>query len=361
MVRTRIAVVTHSPSPYQVELFDAVAQFKHIELKVIYLFTADPARLWARLSPRHDYFIASDETALPSLLEFADSADLLVMGYYRHTVSATLLARRAQSRKPWVFWGERPGFHQPLLGRVARAWHLRKLHHSSAPIWGIGQFAIDQYRKEFGIQREYANIPYFSDLARFTEARRTRESGVRRILYSGTLIPRKGVDLLARAFRSVAVAVPNVHLTVMGAGPLLRDMQNELAPLQDRVRFAGFKDWNDLPAEYAQADVLCVPSRHDGWGLVVPEGLASGLPVIATNRMGAAIDLLVNGINGWITTAGSEQSLREALHAAASLSDQELDGMASAALNSVESHSLTAGAAKFVAASAAALEGWQYD
>ena len=47
-----------------------------------------------------------------------------------------------------------------------------------------------------------------------------------------------------------------------------------MGPVADRVQFTGFRDWEDLPAEYGKADVLCVPSLHDGWGLVVPEGLA---------------------------------------------------------------------------------------
>ncbi len=70
--------------------------------------------------------------------------------------------------------------------------------------------------------------------------------------------------------------------------------------MSERVEFAGFKDWNELPGEYASADVLCVPSRYDGWGLVVPEGLASGLPVIATDRMGAALEFVETGRNGWL-------------------------------------------------------------
>ena len=73
-----------------------------------------------------------------------------------------------------------------------------------------------------------------------------------------------------------------------------------LRPVSERVEFVGFKDWKELPAEYAAADVLCVPSRYDGWGLVVPEGLASGLPVIATDRMGAALEFVRDGRNGWL-------------------------------------------------------------
>ena len=82
-----------------------------------------------------------------------------------------------------------------------------------------------------------------------------------------------------------------------------------LGPVSERVEFTGFKDWDELPELYASADVLCVPSRYDGWGLVVPEGLASGLPVIATDRMGAALEVYSNGVNGWLIPASDESAI----------------------------------------------------
>ena len=93
---------------------------------------------------------------------------------------------------------------------------------------------------------------------------------------------------------------------IVGDGELRESLAQTLRPVSERVEFVGFKDWHELPGEYARADVLCVPSRYDGWGLVVPEGLASGLPVIATDRMGAALEFVENGRNGWLIPAGDQ-------------------------------------------------------
>src|SRR5207247_1853601 len=127
----------------------------------------------------------------------------------------------------------------------------------------------------------YFNVPYFSDLKRFAAACQDRPPGVQscRFLFSGSLITRKGVDLLAQAFATVASEFPTVSLTVVGAGPLENEMRSRLEDLGKRVTFAGFQSWEKLPQYYAEADVLVAPSRHDGWALVVPEALASGLPV----------------------------------------------------------------------------------
>jgi glycosyltransferase involved in cell wall biosynthesis len=210
------------------------------------------------------------------------------------------------------------------------------------PIWGIGQFAVDGYRREFGSQRAYFNLPYFSDLERFNVGHRAERGRV--FLFCGSLIARKGVDLLARAFVRLASEIDNVRLRIVGEGELRRLLEQTLGPVSERVEFAGFKDWEELPAEYAKADVLCVPSRYDGWGLVVPEGLASGLPVIATDRMGAALEFVETGRNGWLIPAGDEEALLSAMRGAALMSVEE---MREEARESVRGHTLREGAVRF--------------
>jgi glycosyltransferase involved in cell wall biosynthesis len=118
-------------------------------------------------------------------------------------------------------------------------------------------------------------------------------------------------------------------------------MMHKLAPVSERVEFVGFRDWHELPGEYAAADVLCVPSRYDGWGLVVPEGLAAGLPVIATDRMGAALEFVRRGRNGWLVPAGDEEALLGAMREAA------VDELPGGARESVSEHTLENGAGRF--------------
>ncbi|HEX7772365.1 MAG TPA: glycosyltransferase family 4 protein, partial [Pyrinomonadaceae bacterium] len=275
------------------------------------------------------------------------SADLVVFNYYRHTNAERLIEGRDG---PWCFWGERPGFHQHAwAGRLLRKWKLSKLHATPAPIWGIGKFAVDEYRREFGSQRAYFNFPYFSDLERFRSPQR-EEKDERVFLFSGSLITRKGIDLLVAAFARLAREVPNVRLRIIGAG--------ELRAVSERVDFVGFRDWNELPREYAAADVLCVPSRYDGWGLVVPEGLASGLPVIATDRMGAALEFVETGRNGWLIPAGDEEALLSAMREAAVMPLRELGERAQ---ESVSEHTLRSGADRFSRFAQETIEAWAAD
>ena len=339
----RVFVLTDCPSPYQVELFNEIESQGDCALEVAYLRRRDPNRQWKSTEIRH----AAIDVACAR--ESARAADLAVFNYYRHANAERLIGERAELRTPWCFWGERPGFHQPgWAGRLLRKWKLSKLHASPVPIWGIGKFAVDEYRREFGARRPYFNLPYFSDLKRFTNSGR-REQPERTFLFSGSLIHRKGVDLLAAAFVELARELSHVRLRVIGDGELRESVEQTLRPVRERVEFAGFRDWDELPFEYARADVLCVPSRYDGWGLVVPEGLASGLPVIATDRMGAALEFVETGRNGWLIPAGDSAALIGAMRQAALLSSSELEQLGRHARESVSAHTLQNGAARFVA------------
>jgi glycosyltransferase involved in cell wall biosynthesis len=70
--------------------------------------------------------------------------------------------------------------------------------------------------------------------------------------------------------------------------------------LRSWVHFAGHVPQNELPEHFAVADIFVFPSRHDGWGVVINEACAAGLPVIVTRQTGAAYDLVEDGNSGFV-------------------------------------------------------------
>ena len=84
----------------------------------------------------------------------------------------------------------------------------------------------------------------------------------------------------------------------------------------DGVRLAGSRPWAELPAVYAAADLFVLPSRFEPWGAVVLEAMACGLPVIVSDKVGCAPDLVRPGENGWIVPAGDPDALAAALREA---------------------------------------------
>ena len=101
-----------------------------------------------------------------------------------------------------------------------------------------------------------------------------------------------------------------------------------------------------------------MPSRYDGWGLVIPEGMAAGLPVIATNRMGAALDLIRPGINGWLITAGDLDELAKAISEAVQLNTQKLTDMSVNARETAKYCGLEQGVKTFHHAVHGTLQAW---
>ena len=345
----KILLLTDCPSPYQVELFNEIESQGQCSLEVAYLRSHDPNRQWKPVDIRHTAIqLNGSSEATQRARQSVRNADLVVFNYYRHANAETLISERAHYGSPWCFWGERPGFQQQpaWAGRLFRKWKLARLHAERVPIWGIGKFAIDGYKREFGDQRSYFNLPYFSDLQRFQNGL-GRGPRKRTFLFSGSLIRRKGIDLLAQAFVRLAQEYSHVQLRIVGDGELRDCILRVLEPVSEHVQFVGFRDWDQTPFEYSQGDILVVPSRYDGWGLVVPEGLASGLPVIATDRTGAALEFVVTGLNGWLVPAGDQKSLLNAMRQAVSLPADELSNLSQQARESVREHTLTLGAVQF--------------
>jgi glycosyltransferase involved in cell wall biosynthesis len=355
--RQRLLILTYIPSPYQVELFNAIEQSQLFSLKVAYLYgNSDTpiAKLWRQSNLCHDYIILDDRIPnYQAIAEEIKSTDLVIFSYYQHPQVKKLIELCSQINKAWCFWGERPGYSRlGWLSTWYRQWKLAQLHNTQVPIWGMGNWAVQQYRREFGDRRQYFNFPYFSDLSRFQRSSSIEPNNARTriFLYSGALIHRKGVDLLASAFSTLADEFPDVHLHLLGDGELKPYLALKIAKHQHRVKFLGFQPWDKLPIYYQQADILCVPSRHDGWALVIPEGLATGLPVIGTNRTGAALELIKDRQNGWLIPTGNLQALYQAMKQAAMLSDLELASYSEAAINSVSQHSLADGVNRFAQA-----------
>ncbi len=110
---------------------------------------------------------------------------------------------------------------------------------------------------------------------------------------------------------------------LLGNGPLRQAINDQLSTLNlhRHVHLPGFKPYDELPVYYALANAFVHASTSEQWGLVVNEAIASGLPVIVSNRCGCAPEL-VNG-NGFTFDPTNEDELAKRLLEIASLSDQE--------------------------------------
>lgn len=355
----QIVVVTQLTSPYQVEFFNALSLAPGIHLEVIYLTSEDRGRQWKLPGIAHTHLILSRTPHLRKDAMLAvRRADLAVFNFYTDWFTLAAIRERAASGSPWVFWGERPGFLQTGRAGIALRWLLlRPLHRQPVPIWGVGRFGVEGYRREFGEKRDYQNMPYFSDLQRFMAVESPPEAQ-RVFFYSGSFTQRKGVDLLAQAFARLASLHPQVRLVLAGSGPLEPEMRRILHDHAEKVTWLGFRQWEELPECYARGGIFCFPSRYDGWGLALVEAMASGMPAISTRRTGAAVEFLEEPGAGWLVPDGDVPALTAAMEAALLLPGAELDAMGRCARQRVAGDTLDSGVERFSRAAEKVIKEW---
>ncbi|NWG29873.1 MAG: glycosyltransferase family 4 protein [Rhodocyclaceae bacterium] len=134
--------------------------------------------------------------------------------------------------------------------------------------------------------------------------------GVFRIIYCGNISLRKGVHYLLQAFADLDIG--NAELWLIGAAPN-PTLNRLLAKYRsDKVRFLGTYSQSELRRIYSMGSVFVLPSLADGFGMVVPQAMACGLPVIVTENVGAA-DIVRDGRSGFIVPVRDVEALCEKL------------------------------------------------
>lgn len=126
--------------------------------------------------------------------------------------------------------------------------------------------------------------------------------------------PKKGLDVLIEAFARVAVRHPDVHLLLLGDGPLrsrLEDQASRLG-LGDRARFLGTRSRGETIALLRRCAVFVLASRAEPFGLAVLEALAAGRPVVAT-RVGGIREIVRDGVDGLLVEPDDAEALARAL------------------------------------------------
>lgn len=183
----------------------------------------------------------------------------------------------------------------------------------------------EQYFRLYGVPTERLfRFPYEPDYTRIQNVRSEAIDAARRaytlraerryLIYSGRLIAIKRVDLLLQAFLRIAPLRPDWDLIIAGAGDQLEPLHAMLpAQFAGRVIWTGFINEPDtLAALYSLAHALVLPSDYEPWGVVVTEA-AVRMPVIASAVVGAAADVIADGVNGRIFRAGDVDALQECL------------------------------------------------
>lgn len=195
---------------------------------------------------------------------------------------------------------------QTLFG----AYMLRFLRRVDRLVALCGQSVAEARAQGFSAERIVV-VPNGVDTSRFRPVL-SREYSKKRIVYAGSLTVIKGADVLIDAFAGLRQEHGMLRLDIFGSGPLHDRLKQKSADLglTDHVRFHGTV--SDLERYLDSSCVFVQPSMVEGMSNVILEVMAAGLPVIAT-RVGAAPDIIQNGVNGLLVDAGSSEQIRDAI------------------------------------------------
>jgi glycosyltransferase involved in cell wall biosynthesis len=336
----RVTVVSPEPTPFRSLLFDRLAKRPEVDLLVVY---SGRTIFWRRWTLEHDHphrflngarvpgvrrFFRHDYPltfGIFGALRAAHPDVVVVSGWSTFASKAVAVWCRAR-RVPYVLLVEsndrdpRPQWRRLVKGIVANP-----MIRGADRLLAIGRLARESVVAR-GARPEdvrwFANTvdvdAFFDHADRLgshrVELRATLGAGGEDVvvLSVARLAPEKGLDTLVRG--AAAAGDPRLALVVAGEGPERTRLEGLAGELGVRLKLLGdLQPWERMFDLYAAADVFALLSTHEPWGVVVNEAAAFGLPLVLSDRVGAAYDLLVDGENGALVRAGDAAETGSAL------------------------------------------------
>ena len=323
----QVGFILSSPSPHQLDLLNAVAQRRDVDAFIGYVNPRNPSRHWGKPTPDLPWEI------LPvGLLQIctgqlggwvrSKSADVWLLSSVYTCPATQLLARILHKHgKPFSFLGEPPQPRKGVRKFVQHRLMMSVLKRANAVI-GTGAESVRRYQKLAAPHQLVASLPYYINMAEYLSSPPIVPPAKMepfRFVTSAQLIYRKGLDVLVNACRRLPD--DGWTLEIYGEGPLRGALEKLSRQVGKPIHFRGLLPYDRKDEVFRGKHCFVFSTRWDGWGMVLPEALAMGLPVITTDQAMSAHDFVRHGENGQIGPANDEAFLASAMLKAMSSRD----------------------------------------
>ena len=316
----RLLIWTRIPTHHQSAFFEALRS-RGFDLAVHYLQHVDAGRLGLGWNahpklPAGEIYAGTSLRALELCPDWRQRVHIIPG--YSPPFLLQLVGFLSRRRVPWVHWSE----HSWPRPRAHLTFTVKWVYGHLARYRALGALAIgDLARQEFirwGIPGNRIRfLPYAVPRVVVPVGAEPAEIPLEgpRFVFLGQLCPRKGIDLLLLAMRNVLAVYPNARLELAGKdqpGAVYERMAERLE-ITHAVRFSGVVEAGRIGSVLQRCDVMILPSRHDGWGVVLNEGASLGKALIASDACGAAHHLIAPEVNGFRFPAGDRSALASAM------------------------------------------------
>jgi glycosyltransferase involved in cell wall biosynthesis len=328
----RVGYIAGEPNPSRAPHLDRIAQHYEIDLTVIYAAPTVHRREWT-LKLNHEPIILRgprvpatrllhhDYPLTPQIWRLLDRErfDVLVIGGWSLMATQLAIVWAQLHRVPYLlisenhFREDRPrwisALKQVVLPRIVRP----------ASGYLVTGTLAREHQLHYGARADEITIfPNTIDVALYSrraDQLRARHDELRHALgvadgavvitQVSRFVPFKGPDEAIEAVaRARSLTEQPLHLVLVGSGPMRDELENRARDLDLSATFTGWRSGDRLLEAYAATDVFALFSRREPWGIVVNEAAAFGLPLVLTEGVGAAADLLFPGDNGELVRSG---------------------------------------------------------
>lgn len=339
----RIGVLCYSLMPATIDILNRLNELEEFSIKAFPLIRTEvedganfPYRLpnfrgryvqlnnSARSAPDTQLLTLSMAT-VKALVKESDV--ILLMGLQAlPALYATWLARRESKPVIAVSQTMGPAFerNRPWIIRVLKQWLLERasVHVVQTPP------TMETLATVYGIPRDrFIYAPFEAGVSfirlMYEQQKHARENlrdelnvgDAVVVLFVGSVIPLKGVDVLLDAFAKIHKSEIRSRLLIVGPAPEERNLTQQVRDLgiQESVSFLGKQPPRELVRYYKAADIFVLPTRKDTWGKVLAEAALASLPLVCTEACGAAGHLVRNAVNGYVVPVGDIDALSRSI------------------------------------------------
>jgi glycosyltransferase involved in cell wall biosynthesis len=314
----KVLIITLIPSPHLYEIHNTFAHHPDVELEMFYELKKSPRRDWGEYIPdcKHTILKSKQLLGISSLVDFKlneylekTDADIVVIGSSPWSPNTWIVKQWAQRHAiPYVVFSEPPNLTRSSFNKLIKKMVGKKLLYGAAGFVGVTKKTCEIIAELYDLKKSSFVLPYYSDLSQFTSIPlRSSRNEVTKFLFLGEITYQKRLDLMIDALSKIEKPF---ELNIVGAGELREEMGLRSQTISSgTVIFHGKVPYAEVHSILKNTDFLILPSEHDGFGMVVVEALAAGVPIIASESVMSAVEFVENGKNGWLFKQGSVEEL----------------------------------------------------
>lgn len=318
-----VAIITNIPAPYRVDFFDYLKkEYQDYKFFIIYSSKKEDNRKWnieqeklkdslflesrtIKIKKRFDTKYIHFPVGVCKTLEKI-KPDVVIGSEYNPTVIQAL-GYCKRKKIPYVSWTDGTLFSERNTNFVQKI--LRKYVVKNAAAYIASSTKSKEAQIFYGADEKKCHISFLTvDIKKFLQENREHEKG--KILCVGSLIERKGVDLL---FQALSKVHSDYQLYLAGDGDeknSLKELSKNLG-IDEKVHFLGQLSREELILHYANSDLFVLPTREDCFALVILEAMCAGLPIVCSKYADGSYDLIEDGKNGFLVDPYQTENFAE--------------------------------------------------